>query len=398
MKLKKVLMYGDFYRQASGFAKEFRTLIKYFPKDIEVRQVGLDYNGLQKPDIFVYPTAIKGVRNYWSAEILDYAIEDFQPDIVLSIQDYFVLPALIQVLSKPRKWKMKWVNWGVIDGAPLNNYHAVCSSWAHLNLVHSKFGQYALEDQFESVYKDKGDVRTLYPPIDLEIYKPLEKANLRKKYRTEGRFVVSFIGKNQFRKNIPVLMEAVKKASKRITNIQLLVHTLPVKRADGTEEGYDLTGLVKNMDLREYISALRTSGPVTDEIMNEIFNSVDINCLPSMGEGFGLPIAENMAVGIPNIATNCSSITELLANDRGYLVNPSAWIWAGGITKHAILNSDDLANGIIKVWENPILRDKIKRNGLEFVKKLEAKKITKKLIDLFQEVLDKDMEPLAKQK
>ncbi len=398
MKLKKVLFYGDFYKQSSGFAKEFRTLIKYFPKDIEVRQVGLDYNGLQKTDIFVYPTAIKGTINYWGAEVLEYAIEDFQPDIVLTIQDYYVLPALIAVLSKPRKWKMKWVNFGVCDGVPLNHHHAVCASWAHLNLVHSKFGQWALEDEFKKEYQTRGDVRTLYPPIDLEIYKPLEKVNLRKKFRTEDRFVISLISKNQFRKNIPVLMEAVKKASKIISNIQLLLHTLPVKRADGTEEGYDLTGLVRNMDLIEYISALRTSGPVTDEIINEIINAVDINCLPTMGEGFGLPIAECMAVGVPNIATNCSSMTELLADERGYLINPASWIWAGGITKHAILNSDDLANGIIKVWENPILRDKIKRNGLEFVKKLEAKKITKKLIDLFQEVLDKDMEPLAKQK
>jgi glycosyltransferase involved in cell wall biosynthesis len=397
MKLK-LLFYGDFYKLASGFAKEFRTLIKYLPKDVEIRQVGLDYNGLTKTDIFVYPTSLKGIRDYWSAEILEHAIEDFKPDIVLTIQDYYILPAIIQVLSKPRKWKMKWINWGVIDGAPLNHHHAICSSWAHLNLVHSKFGKYALEDQFELAYKSKGDVRVLYPPIDLEIFKPLEKTNLRKKYRTEERFVVLMIGRNQFRKNIPVLMEAVKKASKRISNIQLLLHSLPTKRPDGSEESYDLQGLVKEMDLIKYISALRTSGPITDELINEIYNSVDIHCMPTMGEGFGLPLAESMAVGIPNIATNCSSITEILADDRGYLVNPASWVWAGGITKHAILNSDDLANGIIKLWENPLLREDIKRNSLEWVKGSEAEKITTKLINLCQETLDKDLEPLAKQK
>jgi len=205
------------------------------------------------------------------------------------------------------------------------------------------------------------------------------------------------MGRNQFRKNIPVLMEAVKKASKRITNIQLLLHSLPTKRADGSEENYDLTGLVKNMDLIKYISALRTSGPITDELINEIYNSVDIHCMPTMGEGFGLPLAEAMAVGVPNMATNCSSTTEILAGDRGYLVNPASWVWAGGITKHAILNSDDLANGIIKLWENPLLRDKIKRNGMEWIKEIEASKITEKLIDVCHEVLDKDLEPIAKQ-
>lgn len=396
MKLK-LLLYGDFYKTSSGFAKELRSLIKYFPKDIEVRQVGLDYNGLSKTDIQVYPTSLKGIQDYWSGEILEYAIEDFQPDIVLTLQDYYVLPTIVSVLSKPRKWKMKWVNWGVIDGAPLNHQHALCASWAHLNLVHSKFGKYALEDEFESAYKKKGDVRVLYPPIDLSVYKPLEKANLRKKYRTEDRFVVLMLGKNQFRKNIPVLMEAVKKASKKITNIQLLLHSLPVRRADGSEEGYDLTGLVKNMDLIEYISALRTNGPITDELINEIYNAVDIHCMPTMGEGFGLPLAESMAVGVPNIATNCSAVTEILSEDRGYLVNPASWIWAGGITKHAILNSDDLANGIIKLWENPLLRDKIKRNGQKWVRGLEAKKITNDLVELFKEAIDKDLQPLAKE-
>jgi len=394
----KVLIYGDFFKQASGFAKEIRTLIKYLPKDVEVRQVALDYNGLQKTEIFVYPTAIKGTRDYWSAEILEYAIEDFKPDIVLVLQDYFVLPAIQPVLSKPRKWKMKYIMWGVIDGAPLNHHHAMCASWAHLNLVHSKFGKYTLEDEFEKAYKSKGDVRVLYPPIDLEIYKPLQVENLRKKYRTEERFVVLMVGRNQFRKNTPVLMEAVKKASKRITNIQLLLHSLPTKRPDGSEETFDYSGIIKNLDMIEYISALRTSGPVTDEIMNEIYNSVDCLCLPTMGEGFGLPLAEGMAAGVPSIGTKCSAVTEILSEERGYLVAPSAWIYAGGITKHAILNSDDLANGIIKVWENPLLRDKFKRNGLKWVKKLEASKITKQFLELCKEVLDKDLEPLAKQK
>ena len=154
----KVLIYGDFFKQASGFAKEIRTLIKYLPKDVEVRQVALDYNGLQKTEIFVYPTAIKGTRDYWSAEILEYAIEDFKPDIVLVLQDYFVLPAIQPVLSKPRKWKMKYIMWGVIDGAPLNHHHAMCASWAHLNLVHSKFGKYTLEDEFEKAAELRDEI------------------------------------------------------------------------------------------------------------------------------------------------------------------------------------------------------------------------------------------------
>ena len=46
----------------------------------------------------------------------------------------------------------------------------------------------------------------------------------------------------------------------------------------------------------------------------------DAFLLPSKAEGLGLPILEAMAVGVPCVATNTGALTELLADDRGYLV------------------------------------------------------------------------------
>ena len=42
----KILLYGDYLRWTSGYAREFRDILPYFLKaGHEVRQVALGYNG-----------------------------------------------------------------------------------------------------------------------------------------------------------------------------------------------------------------------------------------------------------------------------------------------------------------------------------------------------------------
>jgi glycosyltransferase involved in cell wall biosynthesis len=47
----------------------------------------------------------------------------------------------------------------------------------------------------------------------------------------------------------------------------------------------------------------------------------DVFLLASKSEGLGMPILEAMSCGLPVVATNCTAISELLADNRGLLVN-----------------------------------------------------------------------------
>ena len=393
----KILIYGDYFEDNSGFAKELRNFIPTFlEKGHEVRQVALNYMGLipKESKIKIYPTRLLGVKTHWAPEVLDMAIDHFKPDIVFSIGDYFTLPYIVPVMTKPRN--LHWVHFGVIDGEPMRKEYATASGWVNYNLVQSKFGVRVLkEGQKKSFSKTQAEL--FYPPIDLEVYKPLNPEPLRSKYKTNERFTVLFVGRNQYRKNTPVLLEAVNKLKKVITNIQILLHSTPTVSPMGLPDGFDLERIVEEMNLKEYVASVKTTSYIPDDVMNEIYNSADCLCLPSFGEGFGLPIAEAFAVGLPVIGTNCSSITELLADGRGIAVNPSACVWQDGYTKHQVLNSDNLANAIKTVWENPVLRKSLREAGSKFVETLERKKVAEKMLEIFEKVIKEDIQPIAKE-
>ena len=51
-----------------------------------------------------------------------------------------------------------------------------------------------------------------------------------------------------------------------------------------------------------------------------LYKSVDAFVLPSRGEGWGRPIVEAMAMGLPVIATNWSGMTEYMTNENSYLI------------------------------------------------------------------------------
>ena len=77
----RILLYGDYFKDASGFAKEFRDILPtLLKKGHEVRQVALRYNGLTtgKDKIYCYPTRVQGVSGHFAPEVLQHAINDFK--------------------------------------------------------------------------------------------------------------------------------------------------------------------------------------------------------------------------------------------------------------------------------------------------------------------------------
>lgn len=400
--MSRILLYGDAYLDTSGFAKELKDLIPEFLKaGHEVRQVALRYNGLSpyKPLIHLYPTRISGVKDHWSAEILEYAIKDFQPDIVFTLQDYFALPFLVPVLSKPTKKPFYWVHWGLADGEPIVEGVLEASGWVHHHIFHSQFAKTALEKGLKKFnpQTDFSSNEIIFPAIDLNTFYPLDKETIKKELKLDKRFIILFLARNQFRKNIPCLLEAVKKLSKTITNIQLLIQSISTVTADLRPDGYNLSAIVKNLDMEQYVAEVKgtTGQAMSQKILNKLYNASDIFALPTMGEGFGLIFQEAMATSLPCISTNYSAVPEVLGDGRGLLVNPVSFIYAGGETKHAIVSSEDMANAIYKLWKNPVLRKAISDKGLEWVKDYTPDKVAERLLKIFEKVLKEKPQPLA---
>ena len=71
---------------------------------------------------------------------------------------------------------------------------------------------------------------------------------------------------------------------------------------------------------------------------------------PALYEGFGLPVVEALARGVPTVAADCSSIREV-AGDAALLVDP--------------LDEDAIAVGLARVIDDPALREDLRRRGPE---------------------------------
>ena len=70
---------------------------------------------------------------------------------------------------------------------------------------------------------------------------------------------------------------------------------------------------------------------ITTKQMRDMYNGIDVFCLPTRGEGFGLPIIEAQACGTPVITTNTTTGPELVPDGCGWLigVNEDDAMWVG---------------------------------------------------------------------
>jgi len=119
--------------------------------------------------------------------------------------------------------------------------------------------------------------------------------------------------------------------------------------------------------------------------MPSLFNAADCFVLPSHGEGWGLPLIEAMAIGLPTIGTNFSGNTEFMTPENSYLVKVKGMVDAPTSGhKWAEPDSEDLREIIRRVYTNRVeakekgsrARQDIKEFSLQKVGDIVIQKLT----------------------
>jgi len=86
-------------------------------------------------------------------------------------------------------------------------------------------------------------------------------------------------------------------------------------------------------------------GYVSDKRLVEIMNHAEIFAFPSLYEGFGLPLIEAMACGLPVITNNVSSMPEV-AHGAAMVMPPNVVPWAAGLKR---LITDKASRNVLRV-------------------------------------------------
>jgi len=99
----------------------------------------------------------------------------------------------------------------------------------------------------------------------------------------------------------------------------------------------------------------------------DLYNMADCFVLPSQVEGFGLPLVEAMACGLPVAHTNYGAGAEVIG-DAGILIEPHDWVVNKSHSRYANLSPESIATEIEKMFLSPSLREQMRANGLQRVK------------------------------
>lgn len=123
-----------------------------------------------------------------------------------------------------------------------------------------------------------------------------------------------YVGRIQPRKNLSRLIQAFEMLCARHPDF-------PQHLVIAGDTGWLYADIFKQAEASPVRSRIHFQGFVPDAALPALMANADALLLVSLWEGFGLPVAEAMALGTPVIASNCSSLPEV-AGDAGLLVDP----------------------------------------------------------------------------
>ncbi len=194
--------------------------------------------------------------------------------------------------------------------------------------------------------------------------KILSMDEIKNKYGIEGEYIL-FVGTLQPRKNIVRLIEAFSKISNikyQKSNISLIIIG---KKGWMYEE---ILNSPKKFNIDKKVKFLEN---VSDEDLPYFYKNAFCFALPSLYEGFGLPVLEAMKYGCPVITSNISSLPEAGGNAALY-VDPE--------------NVDDISLKIEILLNDKKLRENLIKKGYEQVKKFSWEKTARETLKALESI------------
>jgi glycosyltransferase involved in cell wall biosynthesis len=184
-------------------------------------------------------------------------------------------------------------------------------------------------------------VKVIYPGVGPRFQpqpEPGERARLRERYDIGDQPYLLSVGTLQPRKNYVRLIQAFARSQAgKETAVQLLI-------AGGC--GWLYEDILAEADKHDLVRLL---GFVEDRDLPALYRGSALFAFPSLYEGFGLPVLEAMACGVPVVCSRASSLPEV-AGEAALWVDP--------------LDVDALEEALIRALEDDDLRRRMVERGI----------------------------------
>ncbi|MBI4319519.1 MAG: glycosyltransferase family 4 protein [Chloroflexi bacterium] len=193
------------------------------------------------------------------------------------------------------------------------------------------------------------------------------------KYGLASGFVL-FVGTIEPRKNLPTLFNAFDLLLKELDGIaDALSFDQPVKLVICGHRGWLCDDVFRALRAMDQPGRVVLTGPVSTRELIALYNQAAMLVLPSLYEGFGLPALEAMACGTPVVASNVSSLPEVVG-DAGLLVSPR--------------DAPEIARAMLRLLTNRALRDDLTRRGLQRARSFSWERTASETLAVYRRVAE----------
>lgn len=300
-------------------------------------------------------------------------LEAERPAILLTIGDPWMFAGLPEL---PARRGVKWVAYFPVDGFPLP---PDWKAWIVAVDVPVVFCQWTADLVERETARRP---RVIHHGVDTAVFRPLDKAWAKGRVGVGGEgvggtFVVGCVAANQQRKNLPALVKGFAAFARDKPDALLYLHTQIA--------GYwDVEELVRRCGVEPKTRATLNLDPqhgVSDEILATIYNAFDVFVLPTMAEGFGLPIVESQACGVPALVTDFSSCSELVPEPACRL-RVAGTLVMGRNFEQAIVDESDIAAKLQVLYADRAELARLAARAHAFVQPFEWQRVCAEFVEL----------------
>jgi glycosyltransferase involved in cell wall biosynthesis len=396
MKKIKLLFFGDSPTCSTGFgivAKNILAQLQATGK-YDITILGINHYG--DPHNLPYKIYPAGVNNqgdvYGRQRLLDLLRDkNFNFDILFTLQDTFIMATIGELIKKLRDGVIlekdgkkifqkgrgfKWVYYYPIDAVPEKEWIEKSVKLADIAVPYT---YYAKDKSKQCVARD---YKVIYHGVDDKIFYPMseeEKNDFSEKFfkdnNLKNSFLIVNVNRNQERKALVYTLLAFKIFRSIVPGSVLYTHC-DVEN----DRGGNLLKIAARLGIRDNWlypnpKTYKDGYSFSASYINGIYNLANINISTTLGEGWGLSCSESMACKTLNIFPNNTSLTEILADNRGLLYKsgePPTQIIMNGPLDNSILrpmpNVEDLVEKMLWAYSHPDACNEMTENAYHWIK------------------------------
>lgn len=256
---------------------------------------------------------------YWhGADILPMLVEREKADVVVSLCDIWPMGQ-----AGLGHGGVPWIAWFPVDQDPPQRGLRESAQSAKTCGVFSAWGAEVLRRMAPELA-----ARTIHLPYGIDF--PSEQALSVVQPLggfPKGAWVIGMVGTNggNDRKNIPAAMLAFARFARDHDDAHLLVWCNPAGDLPGARNLAAMRGYLESAypylkDRIRFPNLMEYLYGGDYNMLARVYSTLSVLLQPSAAEGFGLPVIEAQSFGVPVLATNCSSMTELVPDGTGLLI------------------------------------------------------------------------------